>query len=216
MFPWVKLILGIIHFVPMLLFSLLLFRIRIKPYWKQISLAVLAASMFSLITDSPLILVCLICILLMCVCKYRFIPALLTALSGYMMSALVSTAVIVCINFTQVEAYMDIKDDLTISIVTRIFIVLAKCGLLLLLYKQRLGFTFLCHYTRIPFVVENAGVYLYMIVLFIGMIYRHAFRDHVFSAIMPIQILSMATILFIYFTLSKEFGFQRRGAKRTQ
>src|SRR4051812_31385690 len=112
LFTWVKLIIGIIHFVPMLLFSLLLFRIRVKPYWKQISLAVLAGTMFALITDSPLILVCLICILLMCVWKYRFVPALLIALSGYMMSALVSTTVMVCIDFTQAGAYIDIKDDL--------------------------------------------------------------------------------------------------------
>lgn len=209
MFTWVKLILGIIHFVPMILFSLLLFRIRIKPYWKQISLAALAGSLLTCMNDSPLILVCILCILLMCVWKYRFVPALLIALSGYIMPAVVSTTVIVFINFSQADAYIDIKDDLTISNVTRFFILLGIWGFILILYKQRLGFTFLSHYTRIPFVRENAGVYLYMVVVLIGMIYRHAFRDNVFSAVMPIQMLSMATILFIYVMLSKELGLQR-------
>jgi hypothetical protein len=209
LFTWVKLILAIIHFVPMLLFSLLLFRIRIKPYWKQISLAVLVGSLLSLINNSPLILVCIICILLMCVWKYRFVPALLIALSGYIMPVLISTTVIVFVDFTQDEAYNVIKNDLTITYVTSFLIQLSKFVFLMTLYKRRLGFTFLSHYTRIPFNRANVGAYLYMIVVIIGMIYRHALSDNVFSVVMPIQLLSMATILFIYVMLSKELGFQR-------
>ncbi|CAN7705541.1 hypothetical protein LJR153_005762 [Paenibacillus sp. LjRoot153] len=145
----------------------------------------------------------------MCVWKYRFVPALLIALSGYIMPVLISTTVIVCINITQDEAYNVIKNDLTITYVTGFFILLGKLTFLMTLYKGRLGFTFLSHYTRIPFNRENVGVYLYMIVVIIGMIYRHALSDNVFSVVMPIQLLSMATILFLYVMLSKELGFQR-------
>jgi FlaA1/EpsC-like NDP-sugar epimerase len=145
----------------------------------------------------------------MVVWKYRFVPALLISLSGYIMPVLVSTTVIVCINLTQVEAYVEIKDDYILSIVTRILILLGKCGILLILYKRRLGFTFLSNYTTIPFVRENTGVFLYIIVVFIGMVYRHSFRDSVFSAVMPIQMLSMATILFIFVMLRKELSIQR-------
>ncbi|WP_141692689.1 hypothetical protein [Paenibacillus pectinilyticus] len=197
----------------MLLISLVLFRIRVKPYWKQISLAVLASSMLTLYMDTPIILVCTICILLMFVWKYQFVPALFIAISGYIMAALVSTLVIVCVNFTQAEAYIDIKDDLLISIVTRCLILAAKCGFLLALYKLRLGFTFISNYTKIPLGKENVGIYLYIIVAVIGMVYRNAFRDHVFSAVMPIQMLSMAIVLFLYVMLSKEFGLHCRSTR---
>ncbi|OAS17086.1 hypothetical protein A8708_02380 [Paenibacillus oryzisoli] len=209
MFTWVKFILAIIHFVPMVLFSLLLFRIRIKPYWKQISVAVLVGALLSVINNSPLISVCIISILLMCVWKYRFVPALLIALSGYIMPVLISTTVIVCISLTQDEVYNVMKNDSAIFYVTRLFILLGVVTFLMTLYKRRLGFTFLSHYTRIPFNRENVGAYLYMIVVIIGMVYRHAFSDNVFSVVMPIQLLSMATILFFYVMLSKELGIQR-------
>ncbi|WP_204787597.1 hypothetical protein [Paenibacillus oryzisoli] len=209
LFTWVKFILAIIHFVPMVLFSLLLFRIRIKPYWKQISVAVLVGALLSVINNSPLISVCIISILLMCVWKYRFVPALLIALSGYIMPVLISTTVIVCISLTQDEVYNVMKNDSAIFYVTRLFILLGVVTFLMTLYKRRLGFTFLSHYTRIPFNRENVGAYLYMIVVIIGMVYRHAFSDNVFSVVMPIQLLSMATILFFYVMLSKELGIQR-------
>lgn len=126
-----------------------------------------------------------------------------------MVAVLVSTTTIVSMDFAHAKAYIDVKDDFTISMVARFFILLAKCGLIFFLYKKRLGFTFLTHYTKIPLVRENAGEYLYMIVLIVGMFYRHALRDHVFSAVMPIQMLSMAVFLFIYVMLSKELSFQR-------
>ncbi len=125
------------------------------------------------------------------------------------MPVLISTTVIVCISLTQDEVYNVFKNDLTLFCVTRFFILLGVIAFLMTLHKRRLGFTFLSHYTRIPFNRENVGAYLYMIVVIIGMIYRHSLSDNVFSVVMPIQLLSMATILFIYVMLSKELGFQR-------
>lgn len=202
-----KLILSVFHFIPMLFFSLMLFRLRIKPYWRQISLAVLAGS--TLTADNPLLFTCIISILLMVVWKYRLVPALLISLSGYIMCTFVSTIASVCIDLSQTANYAEMKTNPVIVDVVRYVILLAKLSVLYILYKMRLGFTFLSNYTRIPFNRENAGVYLFIAVVLVGMVYRHSYPGSVFSVAMPIQMLSMAMVLFLYTMLGKELGFQR-------
>lgn len=209
MFTWVKFILTCIDFVPMILFALLLFRQRVKPYWIQITLAALAGTMVTYFDNWPLLYVCIICSLLMMVWKFSLVPTLIIALSGYILSVIVSTIVLVCYDLTDLAAYTDIKDDTLTTNLILLLTVMTKFGVLLAIHKLRLGFTFLSNYTRIPLTRENAGFYLFIVVVIIGITYRHSYPDSVLSALMPIQMLSMATVLFIYVMLGKELGFQR-------
>lgn len=202
-----KLIQSVFHFIPMLFFSLMLFRLRIKPYWRQISLAVLAGS--TLTADNPLLFTCIISILLMVVWKYRLVPALLISLSGFILSTCVSTIVNVCINLSHPADYVELINNHVVIIVAVNVAILAKFGVLFILYKMRLGFTFLSNYTRIPFNLDNAGVYLFIAVVLVGMVYRHSYPGSVFNVAMPIQMLSMAMVLFLYTMLGKELGIQR-------
>ncbi|WP_310501229.1 hypothetical protein [Paenibacillus qinlingensis] len=200
-------ILSVLHFIPMLFFSLMLFRLRLKPYWKQLSLAIVAGSVLT--ANNPLLFAVIICILLIVVWKYRFVPALLMALSGYVMCAFISTTVIVSLNSTQSAEFLEMRNNPVIVNATRAIVVVVKFGILFGLYKFRLGFTFLSNYTKIPLVRENIGVYLFIIVVLLGLIYRHSYPASVYSVAMPIQMLSMAVILFLYTMLGKELSFQR-------
>ncbi|NQX68739.1 hypothetical protein HQN90_21675 [Paenibacillus alba] len=209
MFTWVNFILTCIDFVPMILFSLVLFRQRLKPYWKQISLAALAGTIVTLFDSWPLLYVIIICVLLRVVWKFSVVPSLLIALSGYILSVIVSTAVLISCEMTEFISYADFGSDSKIANVTLMLILMAKCSVLYLIIKLRLGFTFLSNYTRIPFTPANVGFYLFIAVVIIGITNRHSYADNVLSALMPIQMLSMATVLFLCVMLGKELGFQR-------
>lgn len=193
----------------MILFSLVLFRQRLKPHWKQITLAALAGAMVTYFDNWPLLYVCIICLLLMFVWKFSLVPSLIIALSGYIMSVLVSTVVLISCDLTQVATYIDVKSDPLIADMILMLTVLAKCGVLIAIHKLRLGFTFLTNYTRIPPNQENAGFYLFIIVVILGIAYRHTYPESALSALMPIQMLSMGTVLFLYVMLGKELGFGR-------
>lgn len=125
------------------------------------------------------------------------------------MSVLVSTVVLISYDLTQVAPYIDMKSDPLMTNMILLLTVLAKCGVLITIHKLRLGFTFLTNYTRIPPNQENAGFYLFIIVVILGIAYRHTYPDNVLSALMPIQMLSMGTLLFLYVMLGKELGFGR-------
>jgi hypothetical protein len=145
----------------------------------------------------------------MMVWKFSLVPTLIIALSGYILSVIVSTTVLFCCDLTDLAAYTDIKDDSLTTNLILLLTIMTKCGVLLAIHKLRLGFTFLSNYTRIPLTRENAGFYLFIVVVIIGITYRYSYPDSVLSALMPIQLLSMATVLFIYVMLGKELGFQR-------
>ncbi|UKS24766.1 hypothetical protein LOZ80_24560 [Paenibacillus sp. HWE-109] len=209
MFIWVKLILTCLDFVPMILFSLVLFRQRIKPFRIQISLAALAGTLVTFFDNWPLFYVSIICAALMIVWKFSLVPSLIIALSGYFLSIIVSTGVLIGCDMMDWISYAELETDLNTSTMVLLIALIAKFTMLFALLKLRLGFTFLTHYTRIPFTHENAGFYLFIIVVIIGITYRHSYPDSVLSALMPIQMLSVATVLFIYVMLSKELRFQR-------
>jgi hypothetical protein len=209
LFTWVKFILTCIDFVPMILFALVLFRQRLKPHWLQISLAAFAGTVVTFFDNWPLLYVSIVCVLLMVVWRFTLVPALIIALSGYILSIIVSTAVLIFCELTEFVTYANMKDDLLTTNIILLLTVMVKCSVLLAIHKLRLGFTFLSNYTRIPLTKENAGFYLFIIVVIIGSAYRHSYPDSVLSALMPIQMLSIATALFIYVMLGKELGFQR-------
>ncbi|SDN29919.1 hypothetical protein SAMN04487897_102431 [Paenibacillus sp. yr247] len=209
MFTWVKFILTCIDFVPMILFSLVLFRQRLKPHWIQISFAALAGTMVAYFDNWPLLYVSIICLLLMAVWKFNLVPALIIALSGYILSVIVATGVLIGCELTQFTDYANMKDDPLTTVIILLLTVMAKCSVLLAIIKLRLGFTFLSNYTRIPLTQENVGFYLFIVVVILGIAYRHSYPYSVLSALMPIQMLSIAIVLFIYVMLGKELGFQR-------
>ncbi|WP_163947766.1 hypothetical protein [Paenibacillus sp. SYP-B3998] len=45
-----------------------------------------------------------------------------------------------------------------------------------------------------------------MLVVILGIAYRNTLQANMLSTLMPYQMLSMATIIFIYVTLRKEMG----------
>lgn len=137
MFTWVKFILTCIDFVPMILFALLLFRQRVKPYWIQITLAALAGTMVAYFDNWPLLYVCIICTLLMIVWKFSLVPTLIIALSGYILSVIVSTIVLFCCDITDLAVYTDIKDDSLTTNLILLLTVMTKCGVLLVIHKLR-------------------------------------------------------------------------------
>lgn len=193
----------------MILFSLVLFRQRLRPHIKPITLAVLAGSMNAYFENWALLYVCMICILLMIVWKFSLVPALIIALSGYILSVIVTTSILFFCVVTQVAAFADLKEDNLTTNIILLFIVLVKFGLVMAIRKRRLGFTFLSNYTKISLNSENAGFYLFIIVVILGIAYRQTYPGSVLSALMPIEMLSMAIVLFIYVMLGKELSFQR-------
>ncbi|TXK85278.1 hypothetical protein [Paenibacillus sp. N3.4] len=209
MFTWVKFILTFIDFAAMILLALTLFRLKWKPYLKQVWIAALAGTLLTLFDNWPIIYICIMCILLVTVWKFSIVPAILIALSGYICSVIASTGVLIFCDMTQLIAYAGMEESpLTLNLML-LFTLLAKSGVLLVLIKRRLGFTFLTNYTTLPLSKANIGLYLFIIVVFLGIVFRQAYADNVISALMPFQMLSMATVLFLYVMLSKELGFQR-------
>ncbi|WNR43696.1 hypothetical protein [Paenibacillus roseipurpureus] len=188
----------------------MLFRLRMKPYWKQILATGLLGSFVLLLNTSPLLIIGILCVLLKLVWRYRLVPALLIALSGYIITAILGTCVLVCMEMMKVVSYPEVMNRPVDVILIRIISLLAKCAFFFTLSKFRLGFTFLSNYTSIPFTRENAGVYSFILVVLLGIAYRHVYPNSAYSVIMPIQMLIMATLLFIYATLSKEISFHRR------
>lgn len=209
MLTWAIFILTCLDFVPMILFSLVLFRQKIKPHWLSIVLAVLAGTMVTYLGQRPLLYISIICVLLVSVWKFYPIPAVILALSGYILSVIVSTGVFAIWELTPLTSYADLKNAPDKLVIILLLALCVKCSILVGIHKLRLGFTFLTHYTRILPTKENAGFYLFIIVVIVGIIYRHSYPDSVLSALMPIQLLGIATALFIYVMLGKELSFQR-------
>lgn len=209
MFTWAIFILTCLDFVPMILFSLVLFRQKIKPHWLPIVVAFLAGTMVTYFGQRPILYISIICVLLVSVWRFYTIPAIILALSGYILSIIVSTGVLAIWELTPFTSYADMKDDPGESVIILLLAICLKCGILVGIHKLRLGFTFLTHYTRILPTKENAGFYLFIIVVIIGIVYRQSYPDSVLSALMPIQMLGIATALFIYVMLGKELSFQR-------
>ncbi|MEB4799275.1 hypothetical protein P5G65_36025 [Paenibacillus chondroitinus] len=209
MFTWAIFILTCLDFVPMILFSLVLFRQKIKPHGLPIALAFLAGMLVTYLGQRPILYICIICVLLVSVWRFFPIPAVILALSGYILSVIVSTGVYAIWELTPLTSYAAMKNKPDEFVIVLLLVLGAKCGILAGIHKLRLGFTFLTHYTRIMPTKENAGFYLFIIVVIVGIIYRHSYPNSVLSALMPIQLLGIATALFIYVMLGKELSFQR-------
>ncbi|MEW9699828.1 hypothetical protein [Paenibacillus sp. SI8] len=204
MLMWVNKLLTSIDFVSMILFSFVMFRQKIKPFWKEVSIAAVAGIVVSYVSDLPLVHIAILFVLFTVFLKFQVVPAILIALSGYIMSVIIFTGVIILCDITGIIAYPAVDEDpitITLLIALGLF---AKCGVILAMLRFRFGFTFLTNYTTIKLCKENAGFYLFILVVMIGIAYRSELQDNMLSALMPIQMLSMATIIFIYMTLRKE------------
>lgn len=206
---WAKYIWICLDFVPMILFSLVLFRQKVKPHWLPISLAACAGAIVTWLDQWPIIYISILCFLLVAVWKFTVVPAIIIALSGYILSIIVTTGILLICEWISTASYSELIVDPKASVTIMLMSFGAKCGVLLVMHRLRLGFTFLSHYTRIPLTKENVGFYLYIIVVIVGILYRHSYPDNVISALMPVQLLGMSTALFVYVMLGKEFGFQR-------
>ncbi|MDD9266420.1 hypothetical protein ACFPES_05170 [Paenibacillus sp. GCM10023248] len=193
----------------MILLSLVLFRQKVKPHWLAVSLAACAGAIVTRFDQWPILYISILGFLLMAVWKFRLIPAIVIAVSGYVVSIIVSTGVLLLCQWVSLTPYTELLANPQASVTVLTMILIAKCAVLIGMRKLRLGFTFLTHYTRIPLSKENAGFYLYIAVVIVGILHRHASPENVISALMPVQLLGMATVLFVYAMLSKEFRFQR-------
>ncbi|MFD0697932.1 hypothetical protein ACFQZT_28050 [Paenibacillus sp. GCM10027628] len=206
MFTWMKFILSSIDFVPMILFSFILFRQRITPHLKEVLIAVAIGALVTYTNSYPLFYIAILFALFAVFLKFSPVPAMLIALSGYIMSVIVSTGVIHLCDSTGILSYSAAKEDPLTSSMLLILAIIAKCGIIIAMIKFRLGFTFLTHYSKIKLCKENAGFYLFILTAIVGIFYRNTMQDSTWSALMPFQMLSMATVIFIYVTLRKELG----------
>ncbi|WP_171682990.1 hypothetical protein [Paenibacillus planticolens] len=193
----------------MILLSLVLFRQKIKPHWWPISFAALAGSLVTYLDQSPLLYLSIICVLIISVWKFQPIPAVVAAISGYILSDIVSTGVNMIWELLPFTSFTDMDDDTAQQVIILLLIIGVKCGMLVGIRKLRLGFTFLTHYTRIPPTKENAGFYLFILVVILGIAYQDFYPESMLSALMPIQLLGFETALFVYVMLGKELSFQR-------
>ncbi|MFC5449645.1 hypothetical protein [Paenibacillus aestuarii] len=208
MLTWFKFFVASIDFIPMLFFSFVTFRIKVRPYWRGIALAIGAAFIATYACPYPLVYLAILFVLFTRFLKFNLIPAVLLALSGYMMSVIVSTAVIFVCDKTGLVSYSGLQED-SMALASSMLMLLGigvKCLVLLGMVRLRLGFTFLTHYYRITLCKENAGFYLFILTVLIGIGFGNTLENNTLSALMPVQILSIATALFIYVTLREEFG----------
>jgi hypothetical protein len=204
---WMKYILSCIDFVPMILFSFVMFRQKIQSFWKEISIATLAGTIVTYAGDLPLLHIAILFVLFLGFLKFHAVPAMLIALSGYIMSVIVSTAVIIFCDITDMMDYPAVYKNLFTSNLMLVLGIIVKCCVILAMIRFRLGFTFLAHYSKIKLCKENAGFYLFILIAIVGIAYRNTLQENMLSALMPIQMLGMATIIFVYVTLRKELGF---------
>jgi len=205
---WLKFIVASIDFIPMLLFSFVTFRLQVLPNWRGILLAIGAAFLATYACPNPLVYIAILFVLFTRFLKFNLIPAMLLALSGYLMSVIVSTAVIFVCDKTGLVSYSGLQEDsmaLTSSILVLLGIAV-KSIVLLSMIRLRLGFTFLTHYYRIKLCKENAGFFLFILTVLIGIGFGNTVEIYTLSALMPVQILCIAAALFIYVTLREELG----------
>ncbi|MBD0379875.1 hypothetical protein [Paenibacillus sedimenti] len=202
-----KFIISSIDFVPMILFSFILFRQKIQPHWIEILIAIVAGVVVTYANPFPLLYIAILFALFAGFLKFSPVPAMLIALSGYLVSVIVSTVVIFLCDRTGLLTFSSAKEDPLTSNMLLMLAIIAKFGIIFAMMKFRLGFTFLSHYSKIKLCKENAGFYLFILTAIVGIVYQNTLQSSTLSALMPFQMMSMATVIFIYVTLRKELGF---------
>ncbi|MGG1556121.1 hypothetical protein [Paenibacillus ferrarius] len=206
MLSWIHVLLVSIDFGMMILCSLVLFRQKIKPFWKEIAVAVMIGAALMMFHRTQFIYIGVTTLLLWRIWKYHIVPALLIAVSGYMLSVIISTLIFAFIDGMPSVNFGEIKGSSPTFLLTMLLVLMTKWIVIRTFIRKRLGFTFLCSYSRIPPIPQNAGTYLLIFVVLAGILLRPVFTYSVFSVFMPVPILALSAAIFIYVALGKELG----------
>lgn len=197
---------SVIEYASIILFAFMLFRQKIKPYFKEIALVALIGAGCHELLPNPFVYVIGTVLLFVSCLKFAWVPSILISLAGYVVASIIQAAVFAGAVRAELISPDVLQENLAALISMHLLAALSKLIVLCGMLKYRWGFTFLSRFTRINFNKENAGVYVFILVAVVGLLVRTFLHTGGLKEIMPIQTMSAAAVVLFYITLRKELG----------
>ncbi|UJF34397.1 hypothetical protein [Paenibacillus hexagrammi] len=207
---WILVLLSFVQYIPIILLTLVLFRQRIQPYVREIVLVSWLGA-FAAWYIGPFACVIGMFALYYFKLKFRPVAAMLAVLSGYTLSGIISTLVLLLndtLGILSTKSMADaVHENLLDVLLLVILFIIAKGVVISAMIRFRLGFTFLVHYTKIPFTRKNLGFYGFILIV-LTVLLKDRFHFSILETGMSIQMITMTAVMFVYMVLREELGYE--------
>jgi len=200
----ISIALSFLDYFPIILISLMLYRQKIKFYVKEILLFAIAGALAAHVFG-PIVYIFSTGMLLTFSLRFPIVSSLIISLSGYVLSALVSTAALAAAVSEGIFASPQVSVHPETLAVQVLLTLPAKLLLVLVLYKCRFGFTFLAPYTKISFNKSNIGFFMFIAVVLCGVLLRTLGPKTMWNFMMPFQMLCAAAALLLVISVKREW-----------